>query len=298
MKNLASIEQYNFESSSRAKIDEAGNYLAGVRSGMLPPRRRVKILGAWVDDVLTEDAVALIDSWVISRRQNPLFPAQQVVTLNPEYLTLAQHDSELMDIINQSGLITPDGIGLVYASKVMRRSLRGRTTGVELTCAVASHSARLTERREGPLRLFLLGAAPGVAEKAAARLEEMYPGVCIAGCFAGRSGPEGDAESVAQVRAAQADVVLVAYGMGKQDRWIKRNLAASGAVVGLGIGGTFDYLAGEVPLPPTMVKKVGLEWAYRIATQKNRWKRAHFVPRFIMAVALAAPFYWLPAQEV
>ncbi len=297
MKNLVKVEQIEFEAvKARATAENPGFDASWSHSEKLPAPRRVKLLGAAVDDVLMSEAVSHIALWSKQFRQDPALQPLQVVTLNPEYLTMAQRDEELLSIINQAGLVTPDGIGLWYASRLIRRPLRGRVTGVELTRMLARHSARLTATGEGELRLFLLGAAPGIAEEAARKLEEAYPGVVIAGTFAGNSSPAGDAETIERVREARADVVLVAYGMGKQDRWIVRNLKASGAAVGIGIGGTFDYLAGRVPNPPEVIKKFGMEWAYRIFTQKGRWKRAHFVPRFIMTVAMAAPLYWLGEQ--
>lgn len=298
MENLARIEYFDFETNNTAaNIDDFNTYLARLHPGARSIRRRVQILNAWIDDVLVEEAVMQISDWSNQRRHNPELGPKQVVTLNPEYLTIAQRDQELMQIINQAELVTPDGIGLIYASKVLGCSLRGRVTGVALTCALARHSAKLALSGEGELRLFLLGAAPGVAEEASHALKQRFPGVAIAGTYAGYGGPEGDAETVQAVREAQADVVLVAYGIGKQDRWIIRNLKASGASIGIGVGGTFDYLARRVPMPPEIVKQLGLEWAYRIVTQKGRWKRAHFVPRFIMAVASSTFVYWLPGNQ-
>lgn len=293
MRNVLSLEEINTEIVRRdAKVLDFNSHVTGKQVETVDGRR-VEILGAWIDDVLLGEAVERIEGWVKGRRENANFPAQQVVTLNPEYLTLAQRDAGLMAIINRAGLVTPDGIGLIYAGKAMRRPLRGRVTGVEMTHALALRSAQMAATNEGELRLFLLGSGPGVAEKAAAKLTEMYPGVTIVGAFSGKAGAEGDAETLAKVKAAKADVVLVAYGMGKQDCWIVRNLQASGAVVGIGVGGTLDYLAGSVATPPRAVKKLGMEWAYRIVSQKGRWKRAHFVPKFIGAVAVRTPLCWL-----
>ncbi|NWJ45882.1 MAG: WecB/TagA/CpsF family glycosyltransferase [Chloroflexi bacterium] len=255
--------------------------------------QRVEILGASVDDIVMGEAVSIIADWVRNKQTNPYFVSQQVVTLNPEYVTLARRNPQFLSLINKAGLITPDGVGLIYASKIMRHPLRGRVTGVALTHALAQHSAELHNTGKGHMRLFLLGAAPGIAEQAACQMHKMYPGVEIVGTFSGFSGPEGDAESVEKIRESGADVVLVAYGMVKQDYWIERNLKATGAAVGIGIGGTFDYIAGIVSTPPEAVKRMGMEWAYRIFTQKNRWKRAIFVPKFIGAVALKTPFTWL-----
>jgi N-acetylglucosaminyldiphosphoundecaprenol N-acetyl-beta-D-mannosaminyltransferase len=277
MRNLVIVEQQQ-HTKVPAKLVNFNSHFASKN------RKGIEILGTFVDDVVLDEAVARIEGWVKSRKLDTAFPAQQVVTLNPEYITLTQKDQGLLDIINRAGLVTPDGIGIIYAAKAFGQMLRGRVTGVELTHAIAKRSAEMFRNGEGEMRIFLLGAAPGVAEAAAAKLEELYPGVQIAGTFGGKAGVEGDAETIAAVKAARADVVLVAYGMGKQDRWIARNLQSSGAVVGLGIGGTFDYLAGTVATPPATIKKLGMEWAYRIVSQKSRWKRAHYVPKFISSV--------------
>lgn len=290
MRNIINLEDKTFEvTKSPAKVLDFNSFVAR----KIGARNRVEILGALVDDVLLDEAVERIENWVATKQIDETFTAQQVITLNPEYMTIAQRDAGLMDIINRAGLVTPDGIGMIYASKAFGRPLRGRVTGVELTHALAMRSAQLAATGEGKMSIFLLGAAPGIAEKAAAKLEELYPGVQIAGTFSGKAGPEGDVETVAMVKASKADVVLVAYGMGKQDRWIVRNLEASGATVGIGVGGTFDYLAGSVVTPPEAVKKLGMEWAYRIVSQKGRWKRASFVPKFIGAIAVNAPLYWM-----
>jgi N-acetylglucosaminyldiphosphoundecaprenol N-acetyl-beta-D-mannosaminyltransferase len=289
MRNLVIVEEQQ-HTKVPAKVLEFNSQYARKN------RKRVEILGTLVDDILLDEAVARLEGWVKSRRADASFPAQQVVTLNPEYITLTQKDQGLLDIINRAGLVTPDGIGIIYAAKAFGQPLRGRVTGVELTHAIAKRSAEMFNNGEGEMRIFLLGAASGIAEKAAAKLEALYPGVQIVGTFSGKAGVEGDAETVAVIKAARADVVLVAYGMGKQDRWIVRNLQNSGAVIGIGVGGTFDYLAGAVAAPPEAVKKLGMEWAYRIVSQKNRWKRAHYVPKFIGSVVTQSMLYRIPGM--
>lgn len=287
MRNLLNNQDKAFNTITNTKpLAKIVDFNSHAAKKNIITRNRVEILGALVDDVLLDEAVARIEGWVETRHQDATFPAQQVITLNPEYVTLAQKDAGLLDIINRSGLVTPDGIGIIYASKAMRQPLRGRVTGVELTHAIAQRSAAMHNSGEGKMSIFLLGAAEGIAEQAAAKLEALYPGVQIAGTFSGRGGVEGDAETLARVQASKADVVLVAYGMGKQDRWIVRNLEASGAVIGIGVGGTFDYLAGTVATPPVAVKALGMEWAYRIISQKGRWKRAAYVPKFVGAVVM------------
>lgn len=292
------VEQRKFPvAKATSKLLDFNNHIKQNQSEPSLQRNRIEILGALVDDILLDEALVKIEGWVTQRQQEPSFPIHHVVTLNPEYVTLAQKDAGLLDIINRASMVTPDGVGLLYASKAMLKPLRGRVTGVQITEELAKRSADMSNQGEGELRLFLLGAAEGVAEKAAANLRKCYPGVQIVGTFAGQASVEGDAETIAKVREARADVVLVAFGMGKQDRWIVRNLQETGASVGIGVGGTFDYFAGVVACPPLAVKKLGIEWAYRIVSQKGRWRRAHYVPRFIGAVALRSPLYWLPSES-
>jgi N-acetylglucosaminyldiphosphoundecaprenol N-acetyl-beta-D-mannosaminyltransferase len=219
------------------------------------------ILGVRVDDVTLDEAVALVEEWALAG-----IP-RRVVTANPEYVMAARGNPQFRDVVNTSALVTPDGVGLIYAGKLLKQPFRQRVTGVALTHALSRRSA------ETGLRLFLLGAAPGVAEEAAQKLRALYPGVNITGCFAGQAGPEGDADTTAAVRQAQAQVVLVAYGMVKQDYWSLRNLQESGASVSIGVGGVFDYLAGRARLAPLWMRRAGLEWLYRLATQPQRWRR-------------------------
>lgn len=231
------------------------------------PRQRVNILGVLVDQKNMEQAVETIEEWVWRKRSDPSLAGKRVVTANPEYVMTALRDTEFSQVVNGAGLVTVDGVGLIMAGLLFGTPFQERVTGVELTHALARCSS------ETGLRLFLLGAGPGVAEEAAQNLRKLYPGVAIVGCFSGKAGPEGDAESLKQIREAQADVVLVAYGMGKQDYWAVRNLDLCGAAATIGIGGTLDFLSGRVPRAPKTIRRLGLEWAYRLYREPWRWRR-------------------------
>ncbi|HEX2915566.1 MAG TPA: WecB/TagA/CpsF family glycosyltransferase [Chloroflexia bacterium] len=235
--------------------------------GMRYPRRRINILEVLVDEITLEEAVDSIEKWVMQRRENPNLPGKRIVTANPEYVMCAQRDRELLEHINTAAMVTPDGVGLIAAGLLFRSPFRTRVTGVELSYALAKRSA------ENGMRIFLLGAAPGVAEEAADNLRKLYPGVNIVGCFAGKAGPEGDAETVLRVKEAQAEIVLVAYGQVKQDYWAVRNLDKCQAAVSIGVGGTFDFISGRVKHAPKYIRKTGMEWAYRLYQQPWRWKR-------------------------
>ncbi len=235
------------------------------------------ILGVRVDDVSLEEAINLIETWA----STPVSGGRLVVTANPEYVMAARRDPAFRELINQAALVTPDGVGLMYAGRFLKQPFRERVTGVAMTHALARRSA------ETGLSLFLLGAAPGVAESAAEKFLELYPGVKIAGCWAGQAGLEGDAESIAQITATKPAIILVAYGMMKQDWWSVRNLSKSGAQVSIGVGGVFDYLAGKSKLAPQWMRRVGLEWLYRLWQEPWRWRRIMVaVPWFGSAVLL------------
>lgn len=201
-----------------------------------------------------------------------------VVTLNPEYVMRARADAELRAIIEGAALVTADGAGITQAARMAGTPLRGRITGNDLTDAVAAAG----------IPLFLLGAAPGVAEEAAAALRARHPRCVIAGTWSGSADPADDAEARARIAASGARAVLVAYGMPKQDRWIHRNLPALAAPVAIGVGGALDYLAGRVPRAPRWMRARGLEWLYRLVRQPARLPRILRVWRFGAVAAGAA----------
>ncbi|HEY8291571.1 MAG TPA: WecB/TagA/CpsF family glycosyltransferase [Thermomicrobiales bacterium] len=234
-----------------------------------PLERRV--LGIRVDDVTLAEAMAAITG--AAQSGTPC----HVITLNPEYVMRARRDDALRAIIAGAAVVTADGAGIMQAARLSRRPLRARITGNDLTDAVAAAG----------LSLFLLGAAPGVAEAAAAALTSRFPSARIAGTWSGSADASDDQAARSRINASGARVVLVAYGMPKQDRWIDRNLPSLNALVAIGVGGTFDYLAGRVPRAPGWMRARGLEWLYRLARQPSRFPRILRVWQF-GAVALIA----------
>ena len=222
------------------------------------------------------EAVAIIHQAIDSRGHGaaPL----QVATVNPEFVMRARRDRRFREVIAGAGLKTADGAGVVLAARILRRPLPGRVTGVELVRNLASTGAA---RRD---RVFFLGAPPGVAEAAAGALAADNPGLEVAGAFAGVAGEEGDADAVAAVRASRPDILLVAYGAPAQEFWLARNLAVSGATVGIGVGGTFDYLSGTVRRAPAWMRQLGLEWLFRLVQQPRRAGRMAVLPLFLLLV--------------
>ena len=228
----------------------------------------VHILSVRVDNVTTEEVLSILDGFVAERRP------RQVVTVNPEFVVQAQRNAEFRAVLDQADLAVPDCLGLMWASRVLGRPLRERVTGSDTVPLIA----RLCARRG--YRVFLLGAAPGVAEKAAAVMIGDSPDLQIVGTYAGSPHRSEEDEIVARVSASSPDLLLVAYGAPRQDLWIRRNLDRLGVPVCIGVGGTLDFIAGIAVRAPRWMRKAGLEWLHRLCRQPWRWRRMLALPRF------------------
>lgn len=261
--------------------DSTGNVAGG-----LMRQSRISLLGLPVDRLTLP---ATLDSLMArieeQRSSGPQTPPQttQVVTLNPEIFMRARAQPRLRAIIQAADFVVADGAGILWAARLLGEPLPGRVPGVDLAQGLAQRAA------DHGYRLFLLGAAPGVAEQAAARLERDYPGLHVAGTFAGVPQREGDEEAIARIQAARADILLVAYGSPAQEYWIEREQGRLDVAVAIGVGGAFDFLAGRVPRAPQWMRARGLEWLYRLWREPWRWRRMLVLPRFVLLILLAAP---------
>ncbi|MCO5215254.1 MAG: WecB/TagA/CpsF family glycosyltransferase [Thermomicrobiales bacterium] len=208
-----------------------------------------------------------------------------IATANPEYVMFARSDPAFAEALTGSEIVTVDGAGLALAMRMLHPAVTiERFTGVMLTHDLADISADIEAG------MFLLGAGPGIAEQAGAILVQQHPGAVIAGTWDdGTPRAEHDAESHARIRASGATILLVAYGAPAQIHWIHRNRAAledAGVRVVVGIGGAFDYISGNVPWAPSLVRKLGLEWLYRLAREPWRWRRQLVLPQFVMLILI------------
>src|SRR6266545_2820311 len=221
-------------------------------------RRRIGILGVAVDDLTEEEALERIAGLIAAGGPH------QVVTVNPEFIMEARRNSASRRVLAAADMATADGFGLLLVARWRGMPFRGRVTGVALVERLAALAAARG------WSLFLLGAAPGVAERAAEALRRAQPAMR------------------ARIAAARPDVLLVAYGHPAQDLWIARNQPLLRVPVAIGSGGTFDYLAGVAPRAPAWVRRLGLEWLYRLLRQPRRWRR------ILVAVPL---FLWAALRE-
>lgn len=231
------------------------------------------LLGVRVHHVTLEQAVERVRDLIASGGSH------QVVTVNAAMLVAARRDAAVRQVLAGASLRVPDGAGVLLAARLLGRPPYVRVPGVELAerlCAVAA--------REG-WRVFLLGAAPGVAQAAADVLRRRHPGLPVAGVHHGYFSD--DASVITQIRAARPHLLLVALGFPRQELWIARHRAQLGVPVSMGVGGTFDVLAGRVRRAPVWVQRLGMEWAYRLVQEpRRRWRTALALPQLVvLAVA-------------
>lgn len=245
----------------------------------LPPPAYV--LGVRVDRISQLQALAFIDKLITLRRaSNNTLPCQQVVTVNTEFVMAAQKNSEFRQTINTAALAIADGIGVVWATRFVGFPTPERITGTDTLVALARCSA------EKGYRLYLLGAAPGIAEQAGESLQALAPGLQIAGTYAGSPAPGEEDAIIERIHAANADILCVAYGAPAQDLWIFRNLSRLPVALAMGVGGAYDFLSGRQRRAPRSMQRLGLEWLYRLYREPWRWKRMLALPHFIIQVLL------------
>ena len=233
---------------------------------------RVNILGVDVDAVTMAEAVDVV------RRAMDTRAGVMVATANAEMLMRATHDEELRHILNASALVVPDGAGTVWAARHLGHAMPERVAGYDLAqellrCAPA----------EGRC-VYFFGSAPGVAEKAKAKAEQLYPGIEIVGVRNGFFSPADNAAIIAEIRAARPDLLLVALGVPKQEKWIAAHLAEIDVPVAIGVGGTLDVMAGVMKRAPHWMQRAKLEWLFRGLMQPKRAGRLLALPKFVLKV--------------
>ncbi len=234
---------------------------------------RIDVLGVSFDNVTPDEAVQRALAMLEENRPH------LAVTPNPEMIQRAEKDPEFSKVLADADLVLPDGIGVIYAAKILGRPLKGRVPGVDFASALMGKIAGTDKR------LFLLGAKPGVAEEAAKRLTARYPGLNICGTHDGYF--QDDAPVVEAIRASKADVVFVCLGFPRQEKWIAAHGAEAGAKLYIGLGGSLDVFAGKVDRAPEKMQKLGLEWLYRLYKEPSRIGRMAKLP-LILVQALGA----------
>jgi N-acetylglucosaminyldiphosphoundecaprenol N-acetyl-beta-D-mannosaminyltransferase len=232
---------------------------------------RVKMFGIEIDPLRMDQAVAQIRSWVA----NSSGRCQFVVTPNVDHIVMLQHHAGLQAAYHDAGLVLVDGAPVLWSSRLLQPSgsrLPERVAGSDLVPAL--FQAVSNGSASGGLRVYLLGAAPGVADRAAISIRHRWPAVEVAGTYSpplgfDRDEPENEA-ILGRIAAAQPDVLIVGLGAPKQELWVHKHQGRLAAKVALCVGATIDFLAGERSRAPIWMQNAGLEWLYRVAKEPRR----------------------------
>ncbi len=234
---------------------------------------RLNILGVGVDALTMKEAT---DFLAKATEKDEL---TSVYTPNSEIILHAYKNADYCEVLNRGSLITADGIGVVYASKILGKPLFERVSGFDLANELLKKCAPMGKT------LYLFGGKPGVAQKASEKIVSLYPGIKIAGVSDGYFDEEKEAKIIADINEKSPDILFVCLGFPKQEKWIDAHKNLSAKVV-MGIGGSLDVFAGEVKRAPEIFQKLGLEWFYRLIKQPSRFIRMLALPKFGFTVLL------------
>jgi len=242
----------------------------------------VKIAGLDLISTPEKRLLAFLRSRIVENRKT------FVTTLNPEFLVFAEQNPWFKAILKKADVAIPDGVGLVWASRILNQPIKERISGTDLMEKLCQKAAKKK------WSVYLIGGQPGVAEKTLAVLKKRYPG--LKGWA--KSGPKLELiknnwspkakkevkNTVKEINAKKPDLLFVAFGMGKQEKFIADNWRKLNVNFAMGVGGAFDYLSGTVPRAPNWVRGVGLEWLFRLFCQPWRWKRQVRLIEFVWLV--------------
>jgi N-acetylglucosaminyldiphosphoundecaprenol N-acetyl-beta-D-mannosaminyltransferase len=233
-------------------------------------RKLLVVLGVPVDNLTMEEALERCDEFIAIGRATGR--THQIATVNADFVVNSLHDPELRRILQEADMATADGMPLVWGSRLLGGPLRSRVTGADMVPALAQRSA------QKGYSVFFLGARPGVAVRAAAILQERYTGLIVADVFSPppSSVLDMDDSVVARIKAARPDILLVAFGNPKQEKWIRMHSQELNVPICIGIGGTLDMIVGVTKRAPDWMQRSGLEWLYRLAQEPRRLLKRYF----------------------
>lgn len=229
----------------------------------------IELAGVKVDNVTLAECLGKLEEFLAEKTP------RLIVTPNPEMIVAAQEDEELFNILNNAHLRLPDGISMVVVSRILGKPLKERVTGIDFLLA----SVKLAAQKGW--KIYLLGSAPGVAEQAAHALITRYPDILISGTHHGFFKSADDPQIIAQIRKTQPDILYAGLGAGRQEKWLAAHLNELNIPVSMGVGGSFDVIAGKKQRAPGWVQALYIEWLYRLLTEPQRWRRQLALPKFL-----------------
>jgi N-acetylglucosaminyldiphosphoundecaprenol N-acetyl-beta-D-mannosaminyltransferase len=233
---------------------------------------KIDIAHVLVDNVTKQETIQAIDEFVQSGKPH------YIVTTYSEFVVFANRDAEYLKVLNQADLSIPDGIGVVWAGNFLsgKKVIREKVSGSKLIWEIAKLAA------EKNYSMALVGGDGDVASQASRKLMQKYPNLKINLSLSGRPF---DGQIVNEIANSNSDILCIAYAPPKQEKWIAENIHDLNVKVAIGLGGTFDYLAGKRAYAPNFMIKLGLEWLWRLITQPWRIKRMwNAIPVFIWII--------------
>jgi N-acetylglucosaminyldiphosphoundecaprenol N-acetyl-beta-D-mannosaminyltransferase len=242
-------------------------------------RKQANILGVQVDSVTMDQAVTVIELMI--NKQVPPQKMHLVATANAEMVMLASQDRALATVLAAADLIVPDGAGVVWAARHTGQAVPERVAGFDLTQALLALSAKRG------YRIYFLGGAPGIALKAQAAAKIKYGDINFVGIHDGFFSSEQTSDLIASINKAKVDLLFVALGVPKQEKWLYELQGQLSAKVAIGVGGTFDVMAGVMKRAPLWMQKANVEWLFRLMMQPQRAIRMLALPRFALQVLLS-----------
>ncbi len=240
---------------------------------MKEQRAKIEILGIPVDDVTPGDALGIFEDLLQGQRLS------LIATPNSEIVLRASRDPALSDILRRAELVIPDGVGLLYASRILGRPLKERVTGIDFAQGALEAAARMGRS------VYFLGGKPGIAEKAAENMTSRIPDLQIAGARHGYFTTEEIPSIIEEINGSGADFLCVALGSPRQEQFLDAHRDALRAKVGVGIGGSLDIWSGTLKRAPAFYRNNGLEWLYRVIQEPSRIRRVGALPLFLLKVA-------------
>lgn len=241
---------------------------------------KLSIMGVRIDNKTMTETMDIIRKKLHNNEQYIIY------TPNTEFVMMCQNDEEFLELMNKSNINIPDGIGLIYASRIKNHPLKEKVAGYDLSVNL------LKLANEKCLKLFVIGGKPGVAEAAMKNVHEIYPNINIVGTqhgyfngtHLGKNGHEEELKVLEDINKAEPHILFVGFGAKKQEQWIEYNKTKINAKIIIGNGGTLDGLAGNVKRAPEIFIKLGLEWLYRLIKEPKRIKRQILLPMFMFKV--------------
>jgi N-acetylglucosaminyldiphosphoundecaprenol N-acetyl-beta-D-mannosaminyltransferase len=232
---------------------------------------KINVLGVPVDNITMSEAIDKIAMFIEEKRP------RLIVTPNAEMIMMAKQDEELQKILCNADMVLPDGAGVVWAARYCGYKMKERVAGCDLV-----HN--LLGKPQGNFRVYLFGGAPEVVAAARRKIETCYPEMTVVGARNGFFSVQEEGNIVGEIKSAQPDILLVGLGVPKQEKWLQKHLPELNVPVSIGVGGTFDVMAGVVTRAPGWMQRAGLEWLYRLLLQPKRFMRMLALPRFVFAV--------------